>query len=156
MKGVVIMGTEINWADFDSKVDLDALRTLANKQNNTGSFEKVKYGEYIVEMSCLLLTKSKSGRPMMKAIFKIVEGEMSDKCIYMYQVLQTSLQIDICCSFLKSLKTNQKIIFDSYSQFSDLLKSIYLEAKNKIEFKLDYGCNAKGYDTFRIIEVYDV
>lgn len=149
------MTANINWNDFDKKVNIGELQNLANESKKK-EFVKVPYGEYIVSIAGIMLTKSQAGRAMLRVKFKIVDGEQMDKCIFMFQVCETPMQIDICDKFLKSLKTEQKIFFENYKEYADLIKKIYFETKDKMEFKLKYSANKKGYDTFKIEEVYDI
>lgn len=144
----------INWNEFDTKVNNDDLKSISNDTNK--EFVKLPHGEYIVSIASILMTKSQAGRPMLKVKFRVVEGEHTDKCIFMFQVCQTPLQIDICDKFLKSLKTDQNVFFENYKDYAELIKKIYFETKDKMEFKLKYSANKKGYDTFKIVEVYDI
>jgi hypothetical protein len=46
--------------------------------------------------------------------------------------------------------------FVNYKQYGSLLMDILEEVDGVLEFSLDYGKNKKGYNTFKILEVYEV
>lgn len=141
-----------NFDEFDKKVNFDELRTLADKSKSVG-FSKVVPGEYMVKLENLFLTKSKSGNNMVKAKFKVIDGESNGRDIYMYQVVQNRTQIDICNCFLNSLSTAQKVSFINYTQYADVVKSVWIDA-NKMSYRLLYGRTASGFDTFRILDSF--
>lgn len=149
------MSNVTDWSEFDKKIDIDDLRKLANKSNENAEFKKMDCGEYSVEISSLILCKSKSGSQMVKGRFKIVNGDFEGNCIYMYQVVQHRFQIDICNSFLRSLETHVDVLFEDYEQYADVIKSVWLDVKDRNIYRLNYGRSPSGYDTFKILEVSD-
>ena len=143
-----------DWSVYDSKIDLNELRALAGA-STTSEFKKMDCGEYSIEISSLSLVKSKSGAPMVKGCFKIVNGPHVGDCIYMHQIVQHRFQIDICNSFLRSLKSDVDVYFSNYDEYGEIVKSVWQNVNDRFVYRLSYGRNAKGFDTFSILNVSD-
>ena len=140
----------MNFEKFDEIVDLQGLKQ--DILNNTG-YKKVPYGTYEVEVVKMELTKSKAGNPMVSIWFKIVRGEYSDQLLFLNQVITKGFQIGIVNELLNNMHTSQNVEFMSFTQYSKLLEDIFEEINGKFEFALDYN-ERKGYDIFRIIEIF--
>lgn len=148
------MKNNFDWSVYDGKVDIADLRNLANKTTKP-EFKKVAYGEYCVEITNLILTKSNSGSDMLKGRFKIVNGDLEGEYINMYQSVKYRFQIDICNAFLRSLNSTVDIYFDGYDQYGDLIKSIWMDVKDSYVYRLHYDCTPNGYDSFKILGAFD-
>lgn len=140
----------MNFEKFDKIVDLKGLRQ--DILENTG-YKKVPHGTYEVEVTKMELTQSKAGNPMVSIWFKIVRGEYSGQFLFFNQVVTKGFQFGIVNELLNTMRTSQNIEFMSYTQYSKLLENIFEEINGNIEFALDYN-ERKGYDLFRIIEVF--
>lgn len=140
----------MNFEKFDKMVDLKGLRQ--DILDNTG-YKKVPHGTYEVEVTKMELTQSKAGNPMVSIWFKIVRGEYSGQFLFFNQVVTKGVQFGIVNELLNTMRTSQNIEFMSYTQYSKLLENIFEEINGNIEFALDYN-ERKGYDLFRIIEVF--
>lgn len=126
-------------------------------EKNGGDYEDVPHGEYEVKIDKMELRESRKGDPMFSVTFKIVSGEHKNRLIFMNQVVLQPFQIHIVNEFLRSLETPASIDFDgNYSHWNDLIFDIMEQIDGKCEFLLDYGENQKGYNTFKIKEIYDV
>ena len=91
---------------------------------------------------------------MLKVWFKILAGEYENSIIFMNQVVTLPFQIHIANEFLKSLKSELEIKFVDYNQYADLIDKIYDEITKKYEYALYYDKNDKGYNTFKITDVF--
>ena len=140
----------MNFEKFDKIVDLKGLRQ--DILDNTG-YKKVPHGTYEVEVTKMELTQSKAGDPMVSIWFKIVRGEYSGQFLFFNQVVTKGFQFGIVNELLNTMRTSQNIEFMSYTQYSKLLENIFEEINGNIEFALCYS-ERKGYDLFRIIEVF--
>lgn len=126
---------------------------LQSVQDN--KYEDVPKGTYEVKIEKMHLTESKSGDPMFQVWFKIVAGANKNQMIFMNQVLKQAFQIHIVNNFLKSLDTKTEIVFDSFTQYGDLIFEVFHKVQNdNLEFALEYGEN-KGFPTFKITDVFD-
>lgn len=147
----------IDFSKFDKKVDLEGLKNdIADaEENGGGSFKEVPHDTYEVAITKLELDESKKGDPMVKVWFKILDGEYKNSLIFMNQVITQGFQIHIMDEFLRSLETDIDIIFESYSQYADMLMDIFETIDGNYEYGLKYGEN-KGFNTFEITEVFEL
>ena len=73
----------------------------------------------------------------------------------MNQVITQGFQIHIVNEFLRSLESGLDIEFVNYTQYNDLLLDVLEAIDDKLEYAVEYAEN-KGYDTFKIKEVFDI
>lgn len=147
----------MDFSKFDKQVDLEGLKNdIKDAEENGGDFKEVPHAKYEVAITKLELTESKKGDPMVSVWFKITNGEYKGSLIFMNQVITQGFQIHIADEFLRSLETTVDVQFESYSQYAELLADIFEEIEDKVEFVLDYGENKKGYNTFEIIDSFEV
>lgn len=147
----------MDFSKFDSMVDLDGLKHDIEeaKENGGGDYKEVPHGTYEVEIAKLELKESKKGDPMVAVWFRILNGEFENAMIFMNQVITKGFQIHIVNEFLRSLNSGLDVDFETYSQYNDLLMDIMEAVDGTKEYALEYGEN-KGYNTFKIIEVFDL
>lgn len=147
----------MNWEEFDKKVDLKGLNDeIKNAEaDNGGEFERVPDGVYEVGINKLELKQSKKGDPMVVCYYKILAGQYKNRLIFQHQVITRGFQIHIANELLRSLDTGVNIEFATYSQYDDLIMDVKeaIDAQ-KLEYALNYGKNDKGFDTFKIEEVF--
>lgn len=148
----------MDFSKFDKQVDLEGLKQdiMEAEENGGGDFKEVPHGKYEVAITKLELTESKKGDPMVSIWFKVTNGEYEGSLIFMNQVITQGFQIHIADEFLRSLETTVDVQFESYSQYAEMLADIFEEIEDKVEFVLDYGENKKGYNTFEIIDSFEV
>ena len=148
----------MDFSKFDKRVDLEGLKQdiMDAEENGGGDFKEVPHGKYEVAITKLELTESKKGDPMVSVWFKVTNGEYKGSLIFMNQVITQGFQIHIADEFLRSLETTVDVQFESYSQYAEMLADILEEIEDKVEFVLDYGENKKGYNTFEIIDSFEV
>lgn len=73
---------------FNKNVKKEDLRKQIAEaaKNNTGSYKEVPAGQYEGEIEKLELGVTKDGRPMLKVMFRITEGEFKKSCLFMNRV----------------------------------------------------------------------
>ena len=146
----------MNWEEFDKKVDLDGLKEDIENSTDGGEHKEVPHGTYEVAIEKLELTKSKKGDPMVSIWFKIVgDGEYKNSRLFMNQVITKGFQIHIMNEFLRSLKTDVEIEFESYKQYNELLMDVFEAVSDHFEYAVKYGEN-KGFNTFEITDVFEL
>lgn len=144
----------MDFSKFDKKVDLEGLKKdIEDAGNNV--FKEVPHGAYEVAINKLELSESKKGDPMVKIWFKIVSGEYKESLIFMNQVITKGFQIHLVDELLRSLGTDIDICFDSYSQYGELLETVFNEIEDNFEYALNYG-ERKGFDTFEITDIFEL
>lgn len=116
----------------------------------------VPHGTYEVRVAWLELGKSKNGDPMVKCQFKVQAGEYQHCNIYMNTIIPPRLPYNLhnCNELLRKL-SDVPVEFRTYGQYAAMLKDI----KGRIDemlytYELQYGKNAKGYDTYTITNVF--
>lgn len=157
---MIIMGNV--WSKFNDMFDMEALaKDIEEVEKNGGNYEDVPPGVYEVAINKLEATVSKKGDPMVTCWMKVVAGEHSNRMIFMNQVVTKDFQFGIVNDFLRSLVSEcdnaPDIHFGNYkniSEYADMIMEVGELIDNRFEYKLEYGKNKKGYDTFKIEEVY--
>lgn len=130
------------------------------KQTQANEYKEVEVGSYEVKIDKMSIKECQSqrhfGEPMFFVQFRILDGEFKNKCVFMNQLITEPWQLDIVINFLYSLKVKDFVEFRDYAQFNNLICEIKDEIDDKLEFLLDYGKNNRGFNTFRISEVYEI
>ena len=88
--------------------------------------------------------------------FKVLDGEYKNQSIWMNQVITQGFQINIMNEFLRSMDTDVEIEFIDYAQYNDMLMDVVEACDGKLEFALDYDVNNKGFNTYKITEIFEV
>lgn len=154
----------MDFSKFDKMVDIDGLKKdIADAEaNGSGAdFKDVPHGSYEVAIDKLELTETKkTGKPMASCWMKIVsDGEFKGQRIFMNQVITQGFQIHIMNDFLRSLLPDGLgvgVEFTGYAEYNDLLLDIAEFVSGKYEYGLEYGENNKGFDTFKITDIFEL
>ncbi|MED1381766.1 DUF669 domain-containing protein [Bacillus mycoides] len=157
---------KFNWGKFDKKVDLEALAADVQEveENGGGDFEKVPDGQYEVAVEKMELTESKNGDPMLMIWFDIVDGEYEGQKIFYYKVMQPQndkafgFQVHQNNEMLRGIWDCEKddVKFTSFGEYADLVLDIHEDIDGKFEYLLEKEADKKGYDQFKIVEVFEV
>ncbi|MCI3150081.1 hypothetical protein C5137_28780 [Bacillus cereus] len=158
---------KFNWSKFDKKVDLEALAAdvqEVEENGGGGDFEKVPDGQYEVAVEKMELTESKKGDPMLMIWFNIVDGEFEGQKIFYYKVMQPQndnawgYQVHQNNEMLRKLWDckEEDVKFTSFGEYADLILDIHEDIDDKFEYLLEKETDKKGYDQFKILEVFEV
>lgn len=156
-----------DWSKFDKEVDLEALQEdveEVEKNGGFGDFEEIPDGEYEVSVEKLELTQSKKGDPMLTIWFKIIAGEYEGQRIFYNKVMQPQndkafgLQVHQNNEMLRSIWDCEKddVKFTGFKDYADLVLDIHEDIDGKFEYLLEKKTDKKGFDQFKILEVYEV
>lgn len=159
------MSTEqYNFNEWDNEIDTQAVsREVMKAQANTGQWEKVPYGSYIVAVDDIYLNKSKKGKKQMTVQFLIVEHEtLQGKTITAWfgleheDVRKVGFMIHKAHEFLRSLKTSVNIQgFTSFGRLNEYISAVKAEINvNGWEYQLRFATE-NGYDTYTIEEKFE-
>ncbi len=141
---------------WDSEIDVKGLADdVKSASENKQEFKEVPHGTYEVKVDKMEIKETKNGDPMVSVWFKIVNGEYKNQRLFMNQVITQGFQIHIVNEFLRSLDSDLNVEFVNYKQYNDLMLDILEAIDGKLEYAVEYGEN-KGYDTFKIKEVFDI
>lgn len=102
------------------------------KKASENEYTEVPDGTYICSMEKLELGESKKQQPMVKAQFRILEGEHKKQCLFYNQVFTRGFPQHKALEFLRSLEVFEKeeIDFDGdFNDFNDLLLDLAEEAE---------------------------
>jgi len=148
------------WDKYNKLIDFDAINKELSEmeQNNNGEWEDVPYDTYEVKVDQMELSESKAGNVMVVIRFKILAGEYKGRLIYMRQVVNQAFQFGIVHRFLRSLDSDIDVPhgIQSYDELEQLLLDIHENIDGKLEYSLRFDVNKKGYNTFEIVDVYEV
>ena len=144
---------------WNQAVDTEKLKKeVEEAAAGSTNYEDVPVGEYEVSIEKMELVATKeTGKPMLSVWFNILTGEHKGQKIFMNQVITQGFQIHIANEFLRSLDSGIDVDFDgNYEHYNNTILDIMEVVDKQLEFLLDYGENKKGYNTFKIKEVYEV
>lgn len=151
-----------DFSKFDKQIDLAQLRKEAEeikKNGGTGEYPEIEEGIYRGKFEKLEVGTTKDGRPMLRAMFRITEGEHKKQCLFMNRVLYgTKNDANMIASaegWLETLEPSEDVgdvIFKGYSEFADLVMDI-AEDISELEYDVNYDPNA--FNSITIAEVYE-
>lgn len=143
---------------IDGKALAKDVKEVEKNGGKGGDFPEIPHGTYEVKVDRIELKESKASKnPMVAIRFKILAGQFKGQTIFMNQVVTQGFQIHIVNDLLRSMDTGLDIEFDgNYNNYNDLLMDVHEAVDGKLEFVLEYDENDKGYNTFKITEVFEV
>lgn len=148
----------IDYEKFDKNMDLEGLKKdIKDAEEGNTNFKEVPFGTYEVKVVKLELGVSKTNKMMVKGQFRVLEGEYKGSSIFMNQLVDEGFKIDIMNKFFRSLEVidDEDIFFESYKDYADLILDIAEEIeKLKYEYLLEFSQNDKGYNQFKIKDIY--
>lgn len=152
----------MDFSKFDEQVNLDQLKKDAEeikKNGGTGDYPEIEAGTYHGKVEKLEVGATKDNRPMLKAQFRITEGEHKKSCLFMNRVLygtkNDANMIASAVGWLETLEPSEDVglvAFESYSQFADLVLDI-AEDIAELEYDVDYDPDA--FNNISIEEVFE-
>jgi hypothetical protein len=144
------------WEKFDKSIDTEGLKidVEAAKDGNT-DFKEVPVGAYEVKVVLMELTESKKHDPMLSIRFKILNGEFENSLIFYNQVLGSGFGLHMANEMMKSLGTDADVKFENFKQYNDLILDVNDAVEDKLEFALDYSKNTKGFNVYKITDVFE-
>ena len=151
-----------DFSKFDKQIDLAQLRKEAEeikKNGGTGEYPEIEEGIYRGKFEKLEVGTTKDGRPMLRVMFRITEGQHKKQCLFMNRVLYgTKNDANMIASaegWLESLEPSEDVgdvIFRGYSEFADLVMDI-AEDISELEYDVNYDPDA--FNSITISEVYE-
>ncbi len=102
-------------AEFGGQQALEDLKKASNNE-----FNEVPDGLYVCKVEKLELSETKDGRPMIKGMFRIIEGEYKKQCVFYNQVFTRGFPQHKALEFLRSLGIFEESDVDFTGDFNDL------------------------------------
>ena len=124
-------------------------------------FEPIGEGDYKVRLEGLVASESKSGLPMVKGRFRIIEGERENSIIFYNQVIQNLNYPSITALNISKVMTLVSGILGETIDFTGLvdLEKLLNDIEEGIEFTLNVTYDAKdtekSFPQLRVVEDID-
>lgn len=151
-----------DFSKFDKQIDLKQLQKDAEeikKNGGTGDYPELPAGSYRTRCENLEVGTTKNGRPMLKAMFRIIEGDHKKQCMFFNRVLfgtkNDANMIATAEGWLETLEPSEDVgpvVFQGYSAFADLVMDI-AEDISELEFQVDY--DPDSFNSISISEVFE-
>lgn len=146
---------------WNKNIDVEGLKedvAEAEANGGSGDYKEVPVGKYEVKIDKMELKESSKGDPMFFCQFRILQGDFSNFCLFMNQVLTQGFQIGQVNSFLRSLQVfeDDSVTFENYSQYNDLIMDVMEEVDAQgLEYLLEYKKSKKDFPIYTIKDVYE-
>ena len=148
---------ETYFNDFNELFDVDRVKKLLTSTYEKKEYIDVPEGTYICSIDAMEVTVSKSSNsPMLKVIFNIEEGNLVGSKMYMYQLIHKPDGQYDATDFVKSLGTNQRIIFGSIDIFKVVAKKVFEATIGKLEYDVKLTKSKNGFNCYKITQIYDL
>lgn len=141
-----------------------AVAEIEKAKESAGEYAELPEGTYVCKLEKLELGESKAHKPMVKAMFRIVEGEHKKQCIFYNGVMVANdpqwngLMKHRVLEFLRSLNVldDADIDFDgNYAHFNDLLLDI-AEAAEEDHLKFEVFTEKDGdYNKITVTDTFE-
>lgn len=159
------MTETINWDQFDKQVSTEEIQNAVNDAKNN-EYPEIPDGTYEVALEDMVLKTSKKGDPMLTITFVILEGEFNNNKIWYNGVMQPNnekaigYQVHKNNVMLRSLldqdeDDESRVFFKGFNQYNDLVLDLAEELVDA-EFALEITTDKKGYQQYKITEVFEV
>lgn len=152
----------MDFSQFDKQIDLGQLKKDTEeikKNGGTGNFPEIPAGEYMTKVEKLELGATKDGRPMLKAMFRIIDGEYKKSCLFFNRVLfgtkNDANMIAGAMTWLESLEPSEEvgpIVFNGYSDLAELIMDI-AEDISELQYNVEY--DPDDFNSISIAEVFE-
>lgn len=148
----------LDYSKWDKTYNVKAEDVKELDQNNgKKEYVDVPFGKYEVKVAKMELGASKKGDPMLRVQFKVLEGKYKGNSIFMNQVITQDFQIHNANEFMRSLDSGEEIEWTGrYSDYATLIDNVFEAIDGNLEYALDYSSDSKGYNVFKIEDVFEV
>lgn len=147
------------FAKWKNTVDVEGLKKdFENAKSNTGSASdrvEVPHGTYEVAVEKLELKESKKGDPMVSIWFKVLAGEYEGQIIFYNKLMTRGFWIHQNVELVRALESGVVVDFEDFEPFHNILCEVHDAIKAEgLEYALEYSKNSKGFDEYKIVEVF--
>ena len=138
-----------------------AVEDLKNAATNSGDYPELPDGTYHCKLEKLELGESQKHKPLIKGMFRIIDGKHKKQCLFYNQVFCRSdngnaFSMHKALEFLRSLQIfdDSEVDFDgNFAHFNDLLLDMAEEAEG-ITFEISKTTDGQ-YTRLEVVEAYD-
>ena len=151
---------------YSSKINSEELAASQKEIKDNASstdYPEIPAGKYEVKVDNIEAKTSSKGNPMVSIQFRILAGKFEKSCIFYNGVFHEDWMRHRVAKMLSDLIADG----DNTAMVNLILKGSLGEVNNfcmdvaedisgkKLEYLLDYGVDKKGYQTYKIAEVYE-
>lgn len=150
---------------YASKINAEDLAASQQEinQNAGGDYPEVPVGEYEVKVEKMEAKMSSKNNPMVSIWFKILKGDFKDSMIFYNGVFHEDWMRHRVVDFLSDILDDSThkaeinlILKDSnIDEINEFIMDIHEQVDGTLEYLLAYGMS-KGFNTYKITEVYEV
>ena len=151
---------------YSSKINSEELAASQKEiQANATSTDRpeIPAGKYEVRVDNIEAKNSKNGNPMVSIQFRILAGKFEKSCIFYNGVFHEDWMRHRVAKMLSDLLADgdntavvNLILKGSLSEVNNFCMDVAEDISGKkLEYLLDYGVDKKGYQTYKIAEVYE-
>lgn len=152
--------TKADFEKWNNEYDFEGMKKDVEEIEKNGGtgFEEVPDGEYEVIMTDLKMGKggensNNPGGPVVRATFKIIEGEYKNRLIFMNHSIAKPYTFHKCNEFLRGFELDLDICIMKPNEYNELLMDI-AEEMDGVEFLL-HKFKEKNYPKFEVLEIYE-
>lgn len=156
----------MDFSKFDEQIDQEKLKAdVVEAAKNGGNMPEIPKGTYTVKLESMEVGETGpnsaggAGRPMLKAQFRIQEGEHAKSCLFLNRVLygtkNDANMIASAIGFLKALEPSEdvgEIVFNGYSDFAELVMDV---AEDVAELEYEVAYDSKAFNPISIKDVFE-
>ena len=151
---------------YSSKINSEELaasqKEIQANSTNTDRPE-IPAGKYEVKVDNIEAKTSSKGNPMVSIQFRILAGKYEKSCIFYNGVFHEDWMRHRVAKMLSDLIADgdntamvNLILKGSLSEVNNFCMDVAEDISSKrLEYLLDYGVDKKGYQTYKIAEVYE-
>lgn len=142
----------------------EAVKAIEKAKEEAGNYAELPEGTYVCKLEKLELGETKTGKPMVKAQFRIVEGQHKKQCIFYNGVMvandrsKNGFMQHKVLTFLRSMKILEDIdvTFDGdFKHFNELLLDM-AEAAEEDGLKFEVFTEKDGdYNKITVTDVFE-
>jgi hypothetical protein len=152
---------------YASKINQEELaksqQEIKDNANGGGQREEVPVGKYEVKVDKLECKKSKAGNLMISIWFRILTGKFEKSVIFYNGVFHEDWMRHRVAKMLSDIlddgdhqaEINLILKSGNMDDINNFCMDIHESVEGRLEYLLDYG-QSKGYQTYKIEEVYEV
>ena len=151
---------------YSSKINSEELAASQKEiKDNASSTDRpeIPAGKYEVKVDNIEAKTSSKGNPMVSIQFRILAGKFEKSCIFYNGVFHEDWMRHRVAKMLSDLIADgdntamvNLILKGSLSEVDNFCMDVAEDiSDNKLEYLLDYGVDKKGYQTYKIAEVYE-
>ena len=152
---------------YSSKINQEELsksqQEIKENANGGGQREEVPVGKYECKVDKLECKKSKAGNLMISIWFRILTGKFEKSVIFYNGVFHEDWMRHRVAKILSDIlddgdhqaEINLILKSGNMDEINNFCMDIHESVEGRLEYLLDYG-QSKGYQTYKIDEVYEV